>query len=107
MQGFHSALRFCLVLAHLDPKITIPFQVLYTLVEVFLHVWVIEGDILVQLTSFASGQLFILVETIASSIFIDLGLRGRFYAQLDTADAESLLSSFRRVLRGGPWKETN
>eukprot|EP00913_Durusdinium_trenchii_P035658 g33367.t2 len=98
--GFHSALRFCLVLAHLDPKITIPFQVLYTLVEVFLHVWVIEGDILVQLTSFASGQLFILVETIASSIFIDLGLRGRFYAQLDTADAESLLSSFRRVLRG-------
>eukprot|EP00913_Durusdinium_trenchii_P025032 g23497.t1 len=29
-----------------------------------------------------------------------MGLRGLIYARLDTADAESLLSSFRRVLRG-------
>ena len=102
MQGFHSAVRFCLVLALLDPKITIPFQVLYTLVEVLLHVCVMEdGDFWVQLGSFSSGQLFILVETIASSVFIDMGLRGRIYAQLDTADAESLLGSFRRLLQGG------
>ena len=29
-----------------------------------------------------------------------MALRGRIYAKLDTADAESLVSSFRRVLRG-------
>ncbi|CAK9058246.1 Uncharacterized protein SCF082_LOCUS31087 [Durusdinium trenchii] len=100
-QGFHSAVRFCLVLAFLDPKITIPFQVLYSLVEVLLHVCVMEeGDFWVQLGSFSSGQVHILVATIASSMFIDMGLRGLIYARLDTADAESLLSSFRRVLRG-------
>ena len=101
-QGFHAAMRFCLVLVPLDPKITIPFQVLYTLVEVLLHVSVVEeADFWVQLGSFSSAQIFILVETIASAVFIDMGLRGRIYAQLDTADAESLLGSFRRVLRGG------
>ncbi|CAK8996585.1 unnamed protein product [Durusdinium trenchii] len=101
MQGFHSAVRFCLVLVLLDPKITVPFQVLYTLVEVILHVCVMEeGDFWMQLASFSSGQLFVLVQTIASSIFIDLCLRGRIDAQLDTAEAESLLCGFRRVLRG-------
>ena len=107
-QGFHSAVRFCLVLAFLDPKITIPFQVLYSLVEVLLHVCVMEeGDFWVQLGSFSSGQVHILVATIASSMFIDMGLRGLIYARLDTADAESLLSSFRRVLRGGLTLEGN
>ena len=101
-QGIHSATRFCLVLVHLDPKMTIPFQVLYTVVEVFLHVCVTEeDDFWRQVVAFTFVQIFILVITIASSMFIDMGLRGRIYAQLDTADAESLLSSFRRVLRGG------
>ncbi|CAK9057996.1 Reverse transcriptase domain-containing protein [Durusdinium trenchii] len=100
-QGIHSATRFCLVLVHLDPKMTIPFQVLYTVVEVFLHVCVTEeDDFWRQVVAFTFVQIFILVITIASSMFIDMGLRGRIYAQLDTADAESLLSSFRRVLRG-------
>lgn len=46
------------------------------------------------------SQFFILVATVASSIFIDRLLRGRFDALLHTTDAECLVQSFRRVLRG-------
>ncbi|CAK9103660.1 Uncharacterized protein SCF082_LOCUS48411 [Durusdinium trenchii] len=52
------------------------------------------------------SQFFTLTATISSSVFIHLVLRGRFEALLDTADAESLVSScldlggFQRVLRG-------
>ena len=41
-----------------------------------------------------------LVEVVAFSLFIDSMLRGRISALFDTADAESLLSTFRRILRG-------
>lgn len=37
---------------------------------------------------------------VASSVFMHVALRGRIRAVLDTADAESLVSSFRKVLRG-------
>ena len=39
------------------------------------------------------SQFFTLTATISSSVFIHLVLRGRFEALLDTADAESLVSS--------------
>eukprot|EP00913_Durusdinium_trenchii_P034592 g32362.t1 len=53
-----------------------------------------------QVIPLCFGQFFICALSIASSIFLDLVLRGRIDALLDTADAESLVSSFRRVLRG-------
>lgn len=37
---------------------------------------------------------------VASAIFIDVVLKGRIEALLDTADAESLVTSFRKMLRG-------
>lgn len=40
------------------------------------------------------------VEIIASSISINLALRSRTDASLENSDAESLVSGFRRVLRG-------
>ena len=46
------------------------------------------------------GEVFIFMVGVISSIFIDMVLRERIYAMLDTADAESLICGFRRVLRG-------
>lgn len=95
--GFQTAVRFCLVLAFLDPLVSIPFQVLYTIAESLVHCFVFEAST-VRFLCWSQG--FVFVVSIASLIFLDLALRGRIEAQLDTADAESLLGSFRRLLRG-------
>eukprot|EP00913_Durusdinium_trenchii_P007457 g7009.t1 len=93
--GFQTAVRFCLVLAFLDPLVSIPFQVLYTIAESLVHCFVFEASTS-TLGHAPRSQGFVFVVSIASSIFLDLALRGRIEAQLDTADAESLLGSFRR-----------
>eukprot|EP00913_Durusdinium_trenchii_P035195 g32926.t1 len=99
MQGLQVAMRFCPVVLFLDPWISIPFQVLYTATETSMYFFVFDRNTL-ELGPLCVSQFFILVSTVASSIFIDLLLRGRLYALFETADAESLVSSFRRVLRG-------
>ncbi|CAK9091757.1 unnamed protein product [Durusdinium trenchii] len=98
-QGFVTACRFLLVLAFLDPRTSIPFQVLYTTAQVFVYLICVEEQGL-ELELLCFTQLFVFVVATASSLFIDMALRGRIYAQLDSADAESLVSGFRRVLRG-------
>ena len=52
------------------------------------------------------GFQSIQVECVAASVFTDLLLRQRLHAQLDTLDAETLLGSFRRVLRGAAFCRT-
>ncbi|CAK9100703.1 Putative GTP cyclohydrolase URC1 [Durusdinium trenchii] len=99
MHGFNIAVRFMLVFTFLDPWVSIPFQVLYTLADVFEYVLLFEGTS-EQAGSLWYSQFFICLLSIAASILIDSVLRARIYALLDTADAESLVSSFRRVLRG-------
>ncbi|CAK9089789.1 Uncharacterized protein SCF082_LOCUS42362 [Durusdinium trenchii] len=102
MQGFQTAIRFCLVLCFLDPSVSIPFQFLFTLVEILIHFYYFSQsqESGAQLCSVCWCQFFILVECVAASVFTDLLLRQRLHAQLDTLDAETLLGSFRRVLRG-------
>ncbi|CAK9018638.1 unnamed protein product [Durusdinium trenchii] len=99
MQGFQVALRFCPVVLFLDPWITIPFQFIYTAVDMSVYLLVFDKSSL-ELGPLCVSQFFILVATVASSIFIDRLLRGRFDALLHTTDAECLVQSFRRVLRG-------
>ncbi|CAK8997541.1 unnamed protein product [Durusdinium trenchii] len=98
-QSFVTAIRFCLVFCCLDPQISIPFQVLYTAVGMLAYFFAFDES-RTELGPLFYTQVFVLIQTIAYSIIIDMALRGRIYAKLDTADAESLVSSFRRVLRG-------
>eukprot|EP00913_Durusdinium_trenchii_P011797 g11079.t1 len=100
MHGFNIAVRFMLVFTFLDPWVSIPFQVLYTLADVFEYVLLFEGTS-EQAGSLWYSQFFICLLSIAASILIDSVLRARIYALLDTADAESLVSSFRRLSGGG------
>ena len=99
LQCFVITFRFCLVLAFLDPWVTIPFQVVYTTLELLIRFFVFS-DPSVEVMSVLCGQFFLLVIVTASSILMNVALRERIYALLDTADAESLVCSFRRMLRG-------
>ncbi|CAK9018629.1 unnamed protein product [Durusdinium trenchii] len=99
LQSIAAAMRFCPVIVFLDPWMSIPFQVLYTAMEMSAHLLVFDQSSL-ELGPLCVSQFFTLTATISSSVFIHLVLRGRFEALLDTADAESLVSSFQRVLRG-------
>ncbi|CAK9059330.1 unnamed protein product [Durusdinium trenchii] len=99
LQGFTIACRFYLVFAFLDPWLTIPFQIFYTTAQIFVYLVFFQVDG-AELQALCFTQFFIWGISTASSVFIDMALRGRIYAQLDSADAESLVSGFRRVLRG-------
>ena len=46
MHSFDTALRFVIVFIFLDPSVSIPFQLLYTTVDMLIYVFVLEGRIL-------------------------------------------------------------
>ena len=91
--------RIMTAFGFLNPRITISFEVLYAATEVFVYLSFL-GEANVQFLLACLGQLVILIMTVASSFLLNLALRGRIHALLDAANAESLVSSFRRVLRG-------
>ena len=98
MQNFLTAGRFALILALLEPRATVPFQILYSIVEILLYIFIF-ADSIPNLVMLCCSQLFLLVIAVASSLFIDLALRARVLALSNSADAESLVASFRRLLR--------
>ncbi|CAK9001165.1 Uncharacterized protein SCF082_LOCUS6813 [Durusdinium trenchii] len=99
MQSFVTAVRFCLALCFLDPWVSIPFQALYTAADLLISAsfFQVSGS---EWGALCWGKLFVLVESIAASVFVDLVFRAHIHAVLDSADAESLVGSFRRMLRG-------
>ena len=97
IQNLHVAGRFGLVLVCLEPEITIPFQVLYTFMEVAIN---LMGFAKEPVAALCCGHFFVLAVIIAVSLFIHLALRAEIQASLDSANAESLTSCFRRLLRG-------
>ncbi|CAK9079226.1 unnamed protein product [Durusdinium trenchii] len=97
-QGFAITFRFCLVFAFLDPWMTIPFQVLYTTLELLIYFCVLAPG--VEVMQLCCAQLFLFLLVTVSSVLMDVALRGQIDALLDTADADSLISSFRSMLRG-------
>ncbi|CAK9102341.1 unnamed protein product [Durusdinium trenchii] len=94
----NTATRFVLVFAFLDPWVSIPFQFLFTAADALTYFTVCSGSHMAPYVCF--GLCFVFVSSVASSVFMHVALRGRIRAVLDTADAESLVSSFRKVLRG-------
>ncbi|CAK8995072.1 unnamed protein product [Durusdinium trenchii] len=102
MQGFQMALRFCVSLCFFDPWVSIPFNFIYFVADMFIYLFVVdqENSSMPRMGFIFCSQVFILVEIIASSISINLALRSRTDASLENSDAESLVSGFRRVLRG-------
>ena len=99
LQLLQTSARFLLALACMEPIISIPFQLLYTLEEMVVYFHVFE-EANIFWAPLLCAQLFILLGATACSIFLDLALRKRIQALLETADAESLVSSFRKLLRG-------
>ena len=98
MQIIQTTIRFIL-LSCLDPWISIPFQLLYSVADTTVYLFFFEES-RVYWAPLCCAQFYICVNSIACSLFMDVALRGRIYDLLDTADAESLVSGFRRVLRG-------
>ena len=95
MRGFLAG-HFCLILIFLDPSISCPFQLLFAALDVYVAVVVSQHEV----GEVCSNQLLILAETLGSSFFIDLTLKSRIEAQIRHKDSDSLVSSFRRMLRG-------
>ena len=99
MQILQTSVRFLLVFACLDPWVSIPFQLLYSMADTAVYLFFFEESIEYWAT-LCCAQFWVWVNSMACSVFMDVTLRGRIYALLNTADAESLVSSFRRMLRG-------
>ena len=99
LQVLQTSVRFLVALAFLDLWVSIPFQMLFAMVECFIYLSAF-GESNVYWVPLWCAQFFILVSNVSCSLFMDLALRGRIDALFETADAESLLSSFRRLLRG-------
>ena len=91
--------RLLQAFAFLNPRTTLFFEVLFSATEVFVHFCFFE-EANAQFFSSCLCQILISILTVASSSLVDMAFRGRIYALLDATNAESLLSSFRRVLRG-------
>ena len=98
MQSLQTPARFVMVLC-LDPWVSIPFQLLYSVADTAVYLFFFEESI-EYWAPLCCAQLWVGVSSIACSVCMDVALRGRIYALLNTADAESLIASFRRVLRG-------
>ena len=99
VQILQTSLRFLIIFFCLDPWVSIPCQLLYSIAETTVYLFMFEEshEYLVPL---CCAEFIIMVNSIGCSLLIDVLLRGRIYALLNTADAESLVSSFRRMLRG-------
>ena len=95
-QGFFTASRLALI-GFLQPKITIPFQILYTLAESMAYFYISSSN---DMGAWCTWQGFALAEMVAVSLFIDITVRARIQAHLQAEDAETLVSSFRKLLRG-------
>lgn len=98
MQGFQVAVRFSFIFLFVCKKITIPFQFVYTALDIWNFLRMSTSSTALGPVLFA--QLFSLGMTIATSVIVEWWVRSRIQAVFDTADAESLVSSFRRMLRG-------
>ena len=96
-QGFVTAARFLLVGIFVNSNVTIPFQVLYTAAEILSYLST-TSDTLVG--PWCVWQVFALALMILASVFMDMTLMARIQAHAQVEDAETLVSSFRRLLRG-------
>ena len=99
MQTILISARFLLIIGCLDPWVSIPFQLLYSMADTAGCLFMFEES-RVYWAPLCCGQFWVLANSIACSLFMDVAFRGRICDLLNTADAESLVSSFRRVLRG-------
>ena len=94
-----EASQFISIMVFLDSRVHIPGQVVVCLSEICRHV-VHNGWDETSLPHTVCAQLVFSGLLITASISAESQLRGRLSAQLQIADAESLVSSFRMLLRG-------
>lgn len=93
-----SAYRFVLVVLCVDSNLHIPSQVAVSLAQVAFYVWNRGWD--EPAVPFVFGQAFTAAMTSTLSFVLEYYLRQRLEAQFKSADAESITSGFRQMLRG-------
>ena len=91
--------QFISVLVFLDSRVHIPGQLILCISEICRHI-VTHGWEQTPLAHTVVAQLVFSGLVITASITMESQLRARLSAQLQNADAESLISSFRVLLRG-------
>lgn len=99
MQPFLATARV-LLLGFVDRSVSIPFHIVYCAVEVCTYLIVLQDMTPTSMASILLANVTFSLGNIFASCILDLWVRSRIEALLQTADAESLLSSFRRMLRG-------
>ena len=97
--GLGTVGRYVLQMIFLDPAVSIPFQIFFTALEIGTY-FVFFGRTGVQWELLAVAHFITLSSHVVCGVFIDRVLRQRIKAMLEKGDAESLVSSFRRMLRG-------
>ena len=99
MQPFLATGRIAL-LGFVDKSVTIPFHILYSAVDVVAYIMILEQTTWAFMCQILISHTSLTLASIWASCILDLWVKSRIEAQLETADAESLVSSFRRMLRG-------
>lgn len=99
MQPFLATGRIA-QLGFLDKSVKIPFDILYALVDIGIFIVVFEVRDSTSISFMLMSELTFTLANIFASCVLELWVRARVVATLQTADAESLVSSFRRMLRG-------
>ena len=84
----------------MDKSVTIPFHILYSAVDVVAYIMILEQTTWAFMCQIFISHTSLTLASIWASCILDLWVKSRIEAQLETADAESLVSSFRRMLRG-------
>lgn len=90
-----------ILLGFVDKSVTIPFNVLHAVVDIGMYFILFDdATVWTSLPSICISEMSFTLASISLSYALDIWVRSWIESLLETADAESLVSSFRRMLRG-------
>lgn len=88
------------LLGFVDKSVTIPFNVLFAAVDIGTYFIIFESSVWPSLDSIFLSEISFMMASISASCILEIWVKSRIEALLDTADADTLVSSFQRMLRG-------
>ena len=89
-----------ILLGFLDKSVTIPFNLLHAALDIGTYFLVFQDDVWPSFSSIVLSEISFTLCSISASFVLEIWVKSRIEALLDTADAETLVSSFQRMLRG-------
>ena len=87
-------------LGFMDKSVKIPFDILSAAADVGIYIVLFEIHNSTLIFFILLSEFSFTLANICASCVLELWVRSRIKASLETADAEALVSSFRRMLRG-------